>query len=115
MISAAGILTQERKITSQNLALVLVHDLLLARGIEAGNGPIKAAIMRHKTRLHSEFQRAKIKRGVRSDAELAQTDDVRAGEFFGVSPTEGILSRYYRDLVSTDPALRSGQHLEVHV
>lgn len=84
MISAAKIL-EERKISSKNLALVLVHDLLLSRGIQAGDGPVKQAILKHKTRLRSEFQRAKIKRGVRSNEELAQTDDARAGEFFGAS------------------------------
>ncbi|EIM90969.1 S-adenosyl-L-methionine-dependent methyltransferase [Stereum hirsutum FP-91666 SS1] len=83
VISAAKIL-EERKITSKNLALVLVHDLLLSRGIQAGDGPVKQAILKHKTRLRSEFQRAKIKRGVRSDEELAQTDDVRAGESWGL-------------------------------
>ncbi|KAI5998737.1 S-adenosyl-L-methionine-dependent methyltransferase [Pisolithus albus] len=61
-----------------NLALVLVHDLLLSRGIQAGDGPIKQAILRHKTRLRSELQRIKIKRGVKSDHELANNGDARA-------------------------------------
>ena len=63
------------------ILLVLVHDLLLAKGIQAGDGPIKQAVLRHRTRLNSEFQRAKIQRGATSTAELAQTDDARAGEF----------------------------------
>lgn len=71
---------EERKLTSLNLALVLVHDLLLARGIQAGDGPIKQAVLRHKTRLHGEFQKLKIKRGVKSNLELAQSADERAGE-----------------------------------
>lgn len=82
VIDAAQLLKQEKKITSRNLALVLVHDLLLARGIQAGDGPIKQAILRHRARLNSEFQRAKIKRGAKSNEELAQTDDSRAGEQF---------------------------------
>ena len=71
---------EEKKLKSENLALVLVHDLLLANGIQAGDGPLKQAVLRHKTRLHSEFTRAKIRRGVRSNEELAQTGDERAGE-----------------------------------
>ena len=80
VIDAAQLLKQEKKINSRNLALVLVHDLLLAKGIQAGDGPIKQAVLRHRTRLNSEFQRAKIKRGAASTVELAQTDDARAGE-----------------------------------
>ena len=55
-------------------------DLLLSKGIQAGDGPVKQAVLRHRTRLNSEFQRAKIKRGVKSNEELAQNDDSRAGE-----------------------------------
>jgi putative methyltransferase len=71
---------QERKLTSLNLALVLVHDLLLAKGIQSGDGPVKQAILRHKTRLHGEFQKLKIKRGVASTSELAQSADERSGK-----------------------------------
>ena len=70
---------EERKITSRNLSLVLVHDLLLTNGIQAGDGPVKQAVLRHKTRLNSELQRIKVKRGVKSIQELARTGDVRAG------------------------------------
>ncbi|KAI6122173.1 S-adenosyl-L-methionine-dependent methyltransferase [Pisolithus croceorrhizus] len=80
VINASRILLEERKIKSLNLTLtlVLVHDLLLSRGIQAGDGPIKQAILRHKTRLRSELQRIKIKRGVKSDLELANNGDERA-------------------------------------
>ncbi|KAF9818583.1 hypothetical protein IEO21_02688 [Rhodonia placenta] len=78
IIDAAQLLKEERKISSRNLALILVHDLLLANGIQAGDGPVKQAVLRHKTRLHSEFTRIKIKRGAKSHSELAQTDDSRA-------------------------------------
>ncbi|EKM58071.1 uncharacterized protein PHACADRAFT_139688 [Phanerochaete carnosa HHB-10118-sp] len=78
VLDAAKLLRQEKKITSQNLALVLVHDLLLANGIQAGDGPVKQAILRHKTRLNSELQRIKIRRGARSTKELARAADVRA-------------------------------------
>lgn len=80
MINASKLLKEEKKITTLNLALVLVHDLLLSRGIQAGDGPVKQAILRHKTRLRSELQRVKIKRGVKSDHELANNGDERAGK-----------------------------------
>ncbi|CAK5269202.1 unnamed protein product [Mycena citricolor] len=78
VIETSKLMKEERKLTSLNLALVLVHDLLLAGGIQAGNGPLKQAVLRHKTRLHGEFQKLKIKRGATSVADLAQTGDVRA-------------------------------------
>ncbi|KIK96464.1 hypothetical protein PAXRUDRAFT_10806 [Paxillus rubicundulus Ve08.2h10] len=79
VITASKLLTEEkRKITSLNLALVLVHDVLLSSGIQAGDGPVKQAILRHKTRLRSEFQRIKVKRGAKSDEELACPGDERA-------------------------------------
>jgi putative methyltransferase len=78
VIAAANLLKAEKKITSHNLALVLVHDLLLSGGVQAGDGPVKQALLRHKTRLRSEFQRVKIRRGAKSDNELALGDDIRA-------------------------------------
>ncbi|KAK7032869.1 S-adenosyl-L-methionine-dependent methyltransferase [Favolaschia claudopus] len=81
VIQEAKLMKEERKkLTSINLALVLVHDVLLAGGIQAGDGPIKQAILRHKTRLHGEFQKIKIKRGAHSNADLAQTGDARAAQ-----------------------------------
>ncbi|KAF8348871.1 S-adenosyl-L-methionine-dependent methyltransferase [Amanita rubescens] len=81
IITASGLLKQERKIKSPNLALVLVHDLLLAPGgIQAGDGPIKQAVLRHKTRLHGELQRLKIKRGAKSNTELALSPDERVAQ-----------------------------------
>lgn len=81
VIQATGLMKQERKLNSINLALVLAHDFLLAGGIQAGDGPIKQAILRHKTRLNGEFQKLKIKRGVASTSELAQTADERSGKY----------------------------------
>ncbi|KAI0767919.1 S-adenosyl-L-methionine-dependent methyltransferase [Irpex lacteus] len=81
VIDAASLLKEERKITTKNLALVLVHDLLLASGgIQAGDGPVKQAVLRHKTRLNSEFQRIKIKLGASTTKELARSQDERAGK-----------------------------------
>ncbi|KAL4066705.1 S-adenosyl-L-methionine-dependent methyltransferase [Scleroderma citrinum] len=78
VINASKLLNEEKKITTLNLALVLVHDLLLSRGIQAGDGPVKQAILRHKTRLRGELQRIKIKRGAKADHELANNGDERA-------------------------------------
>lgn len=49
---------------SHPLALVLVHDFLLRKGgIATSTGPLKESIFRHKSRLSSEFTRAKIRCG----------------------------------------------------
>ncbi|OJT10122.1 25S rRNA (cytosine-C(5))-methyltransferase rcm1 [Trametes pubescens] len=80
VIDAAQLLKQERRINSRNLALVLVHDLLLARRIQAGDGLIEQAVLRHRTRLQSELTRLKIKRGAKSNSELTQTDDAWADQ-----------------------------------
>ena len=91
MIHAAKLLQEEKKLkaTSRNLTLVLVHDALLASGgIQAGDGPIRQAILRHKTRLNSEFQRIKIKLGVKSTKDLARATNERAGRLF-FSPGQG--------------------------
>lgn len=81
VMEASKLLKEERKITSKNLGLVLVHDLLLTNGIQASEGAVKQAVLRHKTRLHSEFQRIKIKRGVQSTSQLARSGDERAGAY----------------------------------
>ncbi|KAJ3567885.1 hypothetical protein NP233_g6070 [Leucocoprinus birnbaumii] len=81
IIQKADLLKQERKfLKSSNLALVLVHDLLLAKGIQAGDGPIKQAVLRHKTRLNAEFTKLKIKRKATSNLDLAQGADARASK-----------------------------------
>jgi hypothetical protein len=82
VIDKANLMKEERKLSSgsANLVLILVHDLLLARGIQAGDGPIKQAILRHKTRLHGEFQKIKIKRGATANDQLAHNGDERAGD-----------------------------------
>lgn len=80
IINKSGMLKAEKKhLTSSNLTLLLVHDLLLARGIQAGDGPIKQAILRHKTRLQSELVRLKIARSVKSNQELAVSQDPKMG------------------------------------
>lgn len=81
IIKSSGLLKAERKIiTSQNLALLLVHDLLFSKGVEAGDGPVKQAVLRHKTRLRSELVKVKIKKGVKDNQELARPQQADAGE-----------------------------------
>jgi 25S rRNA (cytosine2278-C5)-methyltransferase len=75
VIQAADLLQQEKKLLKdKNLVLLLVHDLLLARGIQAGDGPLKQAIMKHKTRLNAELVNVKVKRGTTKVADLAQSN-----------------------------------------
>ncbi|EJD49049.1 S-adenosyl-L-methionine-dependent methyltransferase [Auricularia subglabra TFB-10046 SS5] len=80
LIDATKLMKDEKRVlTGRSLALVLVHDVLLAKGgIQAGDGPLKQAILRHKTRLHAELTRAKIKRGARTNEDLIQHADPRA-------------------------------------
>ncbi|KAJ3862885.1 S-adenosyl-L-methionine-dependent methyltransferase [Lentinula novae-zelandiae] len=88
IIGRAKLMIEERKkLTSSNLALVLVHDVLFSNGIQAGDGPIKQAILRHKTRLHSELQKVKIKRGVKFNEELVQTGDTLIPRYVRINTT----------------------------
>ncbi|KAJ3853965.1 S-adenosyl-L-methionine-dependent methyltransferase [Lentinula lateritia] len=88
IIGRAKLMIEEhKKLTSSNLALVLVHDVLFSNGIQAGDGPIKQAILRHKTRLHSELQKVKIKRGVKSNEELVQTGDTLIPRYVRINTT----------------------------
>ncbi|KAJ3891547.1 S-adenosyl-L-methionine-dependent methyltransferase [Lentinula edodes] len=88
IIGRAKLMIEERKkLTSPNLALVLVHDVLFSNGIQAGDGPIKQAVLRHKTRLHSELQKIKIKREVKSNEELVQTGDTLIPRYVRINTT----------------------------
>lgn len=80
IIDATPLMRDERRhLHSQNFAVVLVHDLLFkSGGIQSGDGPIKQAINRHKTRLQAELVKLKIRRGVKANAELGQGEDPRA-------------------------------------
>ena len=71
VVERAGLLAQEKKITPQ-LALVLVHDLLLAKkGIAAPeNHVLRQAVERHQTRIKAEFIKARVKAGCASVEEL---------------------------------------------
>ena len=67
VIETAGVLEQERKLTPA-LALLLAHDLLLAKkGIAAPKDHVlRKAIERHRARLSSEFTRARLRAGCAS-------------------------------------------------
>lgn len=73
IIQTSGILQHEKKILKDsNLVLLLVHDLLLSKGgIQAADGPIKQAVLKHKTRLSAELVKVKVKRGVTKVEDLA--------------------------------------------
>ncbi|KID79992.1 25S rRNA (cytosine-C(5))-methyltransferase [Metarhizium brunneum] len=82
VIEGADILKIERKLTP-TLALLLVHDLLLAKGgitLPQSHG-LRSSVERHKGRLNSEFTRARLRRKA-SSLELlkAEVDKAAAGE-----------------------------------
>lgn len=64
IIERSDLLAHERKLTPA-LSLVLVHDLLLAkRGIAAPSShPLRAAVERHRARLHAELIKVRVQRG----------------------------------------------------
>ncbi|KAJ4360150.1 uncharacterized protein N0V89_000710 [Didymosphaeria variabile] len=64
VIERCGLLAEEKKLTP-TLALLLTHDLLLAKcGVAAhANHVLKLAILRHKARLSAEFTKARIRHG----------------------------------------------------
>ncbi|KAF9048596.1 S-adenosyl-L-methionine-dependent methyltransferase [Panaeolus papilionaceus] len=124
VIQTIKLMKEERKLKSLNLALVLVHDLILARGIQAGDGPIKQAILRHKTRLNGEFQKLKIKRGASSNQDLANTGDERAASIpryvrvnTNLSSQEEVVSDLTsRGFTLSDPwASKQGFSIDSHV
>jgi putative methyltransferase len=52
---------------------LLLHDFLFGKGIQCG-GPLKQAVMKHKTRLKAELTRIKMRRGAIKDEELIPND-----------------------------------------
>ncbi|KAG5981754.1 hypothetical protein E4U55_002583 [Claviceps digitariae] len=82
VIEGADLLRHERKLTPI-LSLLLVHDLLLAKGgiaLPQSHG-LRCSIDRHKARLASEFTRARLRRKAPSiEALRAQIAKATAGE-----------------------------------
>ncbi|PNY25539.1 25S rRNA (Cytosine-C(5))-methyltransferase [Tolypocladium capitatum] len=82
VVEGAELLKRERKLTPA-LSLLLVHDLLLAKGgvsLPQSHG-LRASVERHKGRLTSEFTRARLRRKAPSlDALREQVEKDAAGE-----------------------------------
>ncbi|KAL6871094.1 S-adenosyl-L-methionine-dependent methyltransferase [Trichoderma novae-zelandiae] len=82
VIEKADVLRLERKLTP-TLALLLVHDLLLAKGgiaLPQSHG-LRASIERHKGRLSSEFTLARLRRKAPTiEALREQVEKASAGE-----------------------------------
>ncbi|PTB67462.1 S-adenosyl-L-methionine-dependent methyltransferase [Trichoderma citrinoviride] len=82
VIEKADILRLERKLTP-TLALLLVHDLLLAKGgiaLPQSHG-LRASVERHKGRLSSEFTLARLRRKAPTiEALREQVERASAGE-----------------------------------
>lgn len=78
IIKSSKLLQLEKKLKiSNNLAVLLVHDLLLSKSgrIQCGKHPVKEAILRNKTRLQAELTKLKLKHGVQSLDALVEDDD----------------------------------------
>ncbi|KAL5426499.1 hypothetical protein PMIN07_004551 [Paraphaeosphaeria minitans] len=82
VIERCGLLAEEKKLTP-TLALLLTHDLLLAKsGVAAhANHALKLAVLRHKARLSAEFTKARLRRGYATVDVLRQA--VEQGELVG--------------------------------
>ncbi|CAD6578265.1 MAG: hypothetical protein ASARMPRED_008663 [Alectoria sarmentosa] len=67
VIEKSQLLQFERKL-SPNIALLLVHDLLLTkRGVSAPSShPLRLAVERHKARLNAELTKARLSKGIAS-------------------------------------------------
>lgn len=104
VIDMAALLQREKKhLRSKYLSLLLVHDLLFSKGgIQAGDGPIKQAVLRHKTRLQAELAKIKIKQGVTSNEDLACEADPRAGKILILSAPLSITEFFIDQLTFPD-------------
>lgn len=69
IISNSKILENEKRL-NPTIALLLIHDFLLGKGIEAGGGPLKQSILRHRSRLHAEYVKAKLRRKIKNVTEI---------------------------------------------
>ncbi|TLS27642.1 hypothetical protein PpBr36_05212 [Pyricularia pennisetigena] len=82
VVDSSQLLNHERRLTPP-LAILLAHDLLLAKGgvaLPASHG-LRVTIERHKARLSSELTRARIRRKAPTlDALRAQVDEATSSE-----------------------------------
>lgn len=95
VIEKAKLLELEKKLTPV-LALLLVHDLLLAkRGIALPpTHGLRTTVERHKARIQAEFTKARISRRLASLE--AFTDYIEAGEGEGKDGQESLYPRWIR-------------------
>ncbi|KAI9143061.1 S-adenosyl-L-methionine-dependent methyltransferase [Paraphysoderma sedebokerense] len=79
ILERSNLTTQEKKVLSGHLSTILIHDMIFTkRGIQAGDGPIKQAILRHKTRLSAELVKLKVQENAKTNEELI-ADKIKAG------------------------------------
>lgn len=88
VIKNSKIKTALRSKVSNELLLLLVHDLIFSKGgrIQSGKHPIKNEILTFKTRLHSEYIKLKLKYKVKSTLELpVETPDETPIRWFRIN------------------------------
>ncbi|KAI9893289.1 MAG: hypothetical protein M1814_000418 [Vezdaea aestivalis] len=89
VVENAGLLSEERKLSPQ-IALLLVHDHLLSKkGIAAPTRhPLRLSIEKHKSRLHSELVKSRIRRKCPDLKSLEKSLVIRSGpgSFTGRGP-----------------------------
>ncbi|GMM38258.1 rRNA (cytosine-C5-)-methyltransferase [Saccharomycopsis crataegensis] len=75
LLKPSGTTKIPKKLTPK-LSLLLVHDLLLTKSgrIQSAKHPIKDYVLAHKTRIHSEFIKLKLKHKVKDLSELVKDD-----------------------------------------
>lgn len=93
--------TKKLKI-SDNLLLLLVHDLLFSsKGrIQLGKHPIKDAVLQHKTRLQAEYTKLKLKYKAKSADDLptnVPTDDETPIRWFRVNTIKTTQEKLFQD------------------
>ncbi len=72
IIEASNLIAEEKRLLNPSLALVLVHDIVLNRGgIQAPTGPVKQAVLRHKTRLKAEWIKTNLRTKVNAGGNAA--------------------------------------------
>lgn len=75
VINASGLLRAERRL-SEPIAMLMVHDLLFTKSgrINASKGPLKEAVLRHRTRLKAELVKYKVKHNIDKLEKITKTD-----------------------------------------
>lgn len=99
VIKESKILSEEHKL-SYSIALLLIHDFLISKtGITAGKGPLKDAVIRHKTRLKGELTKVLVKRGISDIFAFNAISSTASGSngkifYYFFSAVRGLIMRY---------------------